>query len=43
MSFMESFVEDLLNLNLMQEGIFKLNVETFSLNKTFNFIMSMFS
>ena len=43
MSFMEFFVEDLLILKEMNEGILLAKMTRFNLNKTFQFIVNMFS
>ena len=39
---MENFVEDLLNLKLIKEGIFQLVEEPFDIKDALNFIGSMF-
>ena len=42
MSLMESFVEDLLNLRLMQNGHLKIQHGVFKLEDTIDFIMDTF-
>ena len=39
---METFTEDLLNINMIHEGVFKLEENTFDPNKAFSFISEMF-
>ena len=39
---MECFVEDLLNLKLIKEGVFKLVKEPFEIEDALNFVISMF-
>ena len=38
----ESFIEDLLNLRMLKEGVFKLENAPFNLKDTLNFVMSVF-
>ena len=40
---MESFVEDLLNLRMLREGIFTIACESFNPTEVFEFIFNMFS
>ena len=42
LSLMENFVEDLLNLKLIKEGVFQLVEEPFKIQEALNFIESMF-
>ena len=42
LSLMECFVEDLLNLKLIKEGVFQLVQEPFEIQDALNFICSMF-
>ena len=39
---MENFVEDLLNLKLIKEGVFQLVEEPFEIQDALNFIVNMF-
>ena len=38
----ESFVEDLLNLTLLREGVFKLEYEPFNLREALDFVVNIF-
>ena len=38
----ESFVEDLLNLTLLKEGVFKLESAPFNLKETLDFVVNIF-
>lgn len=40
---MEGFVEDLLNMRLMREGLFEIHNSNFNLKDTLDFVVSMFS
>ena len=42
LSLMENFVEDLLNLKLIKEGVFQLVEEPFEIQDALNFIVNMF-
>ena len=42
LSLMENFVEDLLNLKLIKEGVFQLVEKPFEIQEAINFIGSMF-
>ena len=39
---MECFVEDLLNMNLIRNGLFAINKECFDVRETLDFIVSIF-
>ena len=41
-TFVESFIEDLLSVNLITEGVFTLNQEIFDLNEVFIYVSTMF-
>ena len=38
---MESFIEDLLNLHMMNQGAFKLSIEPFSPQSAIDFVLDM--
>ena len=38
---MESFIEDLLNLHMMNQGVFELKVEPFSPQSAIDFVLDM--
>ena len=42
LALMEGFVEDLLNLKLLKEGVFQIEEGVFSLTNTLDFVLAMF-
>ena len=42
MNFMQSFVDDLLDLKTMREGAFKLTISPFNPNKVIEYVYSIF-